>query len=324
MILIMQHNRNVLVTGGAGFIGSHIADKLISNKYKVVVIDNLSAGNKSNVNPKAIFIKGDIRDKKLTKRILKKNQIATVFHLAGQPSIINSFKNPQEDIDINFLGTINVLLASIECNITRFVYASSMTVYGNPTTLPITEATPCIPINYYGVSKYAAERFVHITAASMQTNKLNVTSFRMFNVYGPRQSLNNPYQGVLAIFLGNILRGEPITIYGDGKQARDFIFVDDVAETWVKIIENKKSFNKVYNLGNGKKTSVVELAKTLILTCGKDPKTYPIVYEDARPGDQKIIEADITLTKRDLDLKLKYDLKNGLAHTMNWAKEQQR
>jgi len=316
----MQQNKNVLVTGGAGFIGSHIVDKLIAKKYEVVVFDNLSAGKKSNINSDAHFIRGDILNKKTLFDVIKKYHIKTVLHLAGQPSIINSFTNPRNDIDTNFLGTINVIQASIENKVSRLIYASSMTVYGNPTTLPIKESDPCIPINYYGVSKYAAERFVHITAESLKKFTINVTSLRMFNVYGPRQSITNPYQGVLAIFLGNILREEPITIYGEGNQARDFIFVDDIANTWVNNIDNKLSFNKVYNLGFGKKTSVRQLANTLLLACGKDPSLYPIKFKPARPGDQQLIESDMSLATKELKLELKFNLAQGLAQTIEWAK----
>ena len=147
-----------------------------------------------------------------------------VFHVAGQASIKLSFARPETDLATNVLGTVNVLRGCIESGVPRLLHASSMTVYGEPDRIPTPEDVPCIPVSYYGVTKYAAERYVQI-AGDRPDLDLAVTSLRMFNVFGPRQSITNPYQGVLAIFIGNVLRGEPITIHGDGLQTRDFVFV---------------------------------------------------------------------------------------------------
>lgn len=312
--------KNILVTGGAGFIGSHIVDALIERKFNVIVLDNLVSGNKDFVNKKAKFIKGDICNEKTLDKLFGAYKFSAVLHLAGQPSIVNSFTSPKHDAETNFLGTMNMVTKCIEYKIDRFLYASSMTVYGNPEKLPIKETASCIPINYYGVAKYASERFVHITADRIDLkNKFNATSFRMFNVYGPRQSLNNPYQGVLAIFMGNVLRNEKITIYGDGKQARDFIFVKDVARTWVEAIENKKSFNKVINIGFGKRTHILPLAQKVIKACGKDPKSYPFKWMPDRPGNQKVVESDTSLAVKLLNFKCNFTLQEGLNETLQWA-----
>lgn len=311
--------KTVIVTGGAGFIGSHVVDKLIEKKYKVIVFDNLMTGNKKFLSQKAQFIKGDVSIKKDVEKIFKNNKIHIVLHIAGQPSIINSFTDPSLDFNTNFTGTMNMILAATKFKVKRFLYASSMTVYGNQQKLPIEETNPCIPINYYGVAKYAAERFVHITA---EKENLNATSFRMFNVYGPRQSLTNPYQGVLAIFIGNVLRKEKITIYGDGNQGRDFVFVGDVAKVWVDAIENEKSYGQIFNIGNGKQTSMLTLAKTVIKACSNDLKEYPIIFKNNRPGDQRYVEADITKAKKLLGFKPKFSLEEGLRKTLEWAKEQ--
>lgn len=146
--------KNVLVTGGAGFIGSHVVDRLVLKHYQVIVYDNLSGGNKSFINKESVFIKGDVRDKNTLLKTLSKYKINVVCHIAGQPSIVNSFNNPRSDIDTNFHGTINAVLASVESKVERFIYASSMTVYGNHVKNPISEDYSCVPISYYGISKY--------------------------------------------------------------------------------------------------------------------------------------------------------------------------
>lgn len=315
---MMKSKQVVLVTGGAGFIGSQVIDELLAKQYKIVILDNLSTGFKENIHKEAVFIEGDVTKPEDIEKVLKKHKIDIIFHIAGQPSIVNSFTDPRHDFDVNFIGTFNMIQASLIHKIQRFVYASSMTVYGNPEKLPVEETDPCVPINYYGVAKYAAERFLHITA--LKENDFKVTSFRMFNVYGPRQSLTNPYQGVLAIFMGNVLRNEPITIYGDGKQGRDFIYVEDVAKTWVNTIDIKESFGKVINIGYGKQTPILMLAKSVIKAVGENPDTYPILFKEQRPGDQRFIEADISLAEKLLSFKPTTSLDEGLVKTLSWAK----
>ncbi len=312
--------KTILVTGGAGFIGSHVVDKLIAEKYNVVVIDNLIAGHREYVNKKAKFINCDIRDIEKVDKIFKKNNFYAVLHLAGQPSIVNSFTDPFSDMNTNFLGTMNMVILSAKHRIKRFLYASSMTVYGNQNILPIKETANCVPINYYGIAKYAAERFVHTTGDRNDLDHpFNTTSFRMFNVFGPRQSLTNPYQGVLAIFMGNVLRNEPITIFGDGKHSRDFVFVEDVAKIWVDSIDNKKSYGKVFNIGSGKMLSVNSLAKIVIESCGQKFKKYKINRKAERPGNQRFVEADISEAKKILNFKPETSFKNGLLKTLAWA-----
>lgn len=313
----------VLVTGGAGFIGSHVVDRLISKKYKVIVFDNLSSGQKRYINPNAKFIRGDVRKTADLEKIFSKYKIDVVMHIAGQPSIVTSFSDPKLDFETNFTGTMNVVLSCLKHRVKRFLYASSMTVYGNQKKLPISENAPCVPINYYGIAKCAAERFVHTTSDRIDLETpFNVTSFRMFNVYGPRQSLTNPYQGVLAIFIGNVLRGEPITIYGDGKHARDFVYIDDVAKVWVDAINNKRSFGKVFNIGSGKMIDINSLAKFVISTCGKNYKEYPIIRKPERSGNQRFIQARTALAGKILRFKPKYSFELGLVETLAWARKE--
>jgi len=198
-----------------------------------------------------------------------------------------------------------------------------MTVYGKVDKLPIDENFPCRPISYYGISKYASERFVHATAERIDLKKpFNATSFRMFNVYGSRQSLTNPYQGVMAIFIGNVLRGEPVIIFGDGEQSRDFVYIDDVVDAWVNSMDNPETYGHVYNVGYGVDISVNQLTREIIRILKHNPKKYPIFYEDTRPGDQRQMKASIESLKRALGWKPRFDIKKGLDQTIRWAKEQ--
>src|SRR5262249_42995599 len=161
------------------------------------------------------------------------------------------FSDPALDLRTNVQGTIRVLQLCVRHRVPRLLYASSMSVYGNTDVVPTPEETPCLPVSYYGISKYAGERYVHATAERADLAfDFHVTSFRMYNVYGPRQALDNPYQGVLGIFLGNLLRGDPITIYGDGEQSRDFVYVGDVVGAWAGALGNPASHGQVFNLGS--------------------------------------------------------------------------
>ncbi len=219
---------NILTTGGAGFIGSHMAERLVTDGHHVVVVDNEATGRAENVPSGAHYVRGDVTDQACLEDIFASG-LDAVFHVAGQVSLIRSFTDPQVDLRTNIGGTVNVLQLCVKYRVPRLLYASSMTVYGSTDVLPTPEGTPCRPVSYYGITKYAAERYVHTTAERVDLDfEFRVTSFRMYNVYGPRQALDNPYQGVLGIFLGNLLRGEPITIFGDGTQSRDFIYIDDI------------------------------------------------------------------------------------------------
>ncbi len=230
--------RRILVTGGAGFIGSHIVDRLVERGFRVVVIDNESTGKREQVNPAAEFIAGDVRQPADLAPIFAAG-VDAVLHIAGQASIRLSFNDPANDLNVNTLGTINVLQQCIAHRVPRLLFASSMTIYGNTDVVPTPETTAPDPVSYYGVTKYAAERYVHLTAQRRDLDfSFNVTSLRMFNIYGERQSLTNAYQGVFAIFTGNVLRGEPIKIHADGEQSRDFLHIDDAARAWVDAIDN--------------------------------------------------------------------------------------
>ena len=310
--------KTVLVTGGAGFIGSHLVDRLLAEGHGVTVLDNLATGSRENVAGEATFVEGDVGDREVVSQVFANDRYDAVFHIAGQASIRLSFAQPEIDLQTNVVGTVNVLRGCIENGVPRIVNASSMTAYGEPSEIPTHEDVACVPVSYYGVTKYAAERYAHVTGARPDVD-LSVTSLRMFNVYGPRQSISNPYQGVLAIFIGNVLRGEPITIHGDGSQSRDFVFVDDVVTAWMRALGEPAMRGAVLNVGSGVETSVNELADAVLAAFGESRDTWEIRHEDIQLGDQRRACANVDAigchgwspTIRLVD---------GVARTVDWAR----
>ncbi len=315
--------RTCLVTGGAGFIGSHIADRLIEEGYRVIIIDNESTGLRENVPLKATYLLGDVtRLDDLDKAF--SYGIDVVFHIAGQASTIRSFDDPIDDLTVNVVGTINVLKMCLKYRVPRLMYASSMTVYGYPGDIPTPETEPCKPISYYGITKYAAERYVHATADRVDLDfEFRVTSFRMFNVYGERQSLENPYQGVVSIFIANVLNREPITIHSDGEQSRDFVHIQDVVDAWMAALDNEAAYGQVFNLGTGTRRSINELVDVTLAAFDHSRVTYPVRYAPVRPGDQRHMAADITKASRILGWRPKVAFAEGMERTIRWAVRRQ-
>ena len=315
----MTHRR-VLVTGGAGFIGSHLVDGLLEAGHSVCVIDNESTGNRDNVAPAADFVRGDVRSGDDLRRAFDPIPDA-VFHVAGQASIKLAYADPGEDLGVNVGGTIKILEQCLELDVPRLVFAGSMTIYGNPARVPTPEEEPPAPVSFYGTTKYAAERYVHLTGARTDLDPgLAVTCLRMFNVFGPRQSLSNPYQGVLAIFLGNLLRGEPIRIDGDGEQSRDFVFIDDVVRAWIACLDEPRSVGKILNLGSGTPTTINALCDAVLDQFGHSRSTYSVATGEQQQGDVRASAADITAIREVLDWAPKVDLGEGLRQTVEWAK----
>lgn len=313
-------SKHILVTGGAGFIGSHVTDLLIARGYRVTVFDNESTGKRADVNPQATFVHGDVRDEATLETVFKTG-IDAVIHIAGQASIRLSFMHPEADLNVNTLGTINVIKQCIKYRVGRLLFASSMTIYGTPEIAPTPETAFPAPVSYYGVTKYAAERFAHITATRKDLDfEFNVTSFRMFNVYGERQSLTNAYQGVFAIFMGNVLRGEPINIHSDGEQSRDFVHVSDVARAWVDAIDNPKTYGEVMNIGTGRPISVNRLCDMVLDAFGYSRQTYTVNHHPAQPGDIRVSSADITKAHTLLGWQPTIAFEDGMKETIIWAK----
>lgn len=312
--------RRALVTGGAGFIGSHLAERLIRDGYTVGVLDDLSTGRREFVPGGADLLVGDVRDRDAVERAFARVP-DVVAHIAGQASTVRSFDDPGWDLQVNAVGTLNVLDACLRHRVPRFLLASSMTVYGHPERLPVGEDQPPRPISYYGVGKWAAERSALLTGERTDLPApFRATAFRMFNVYGERQSLTNPYQGVLGIFLGNVLRGEPIRIFGDGEQSRDFVHVDDVADAWARAIDTPATFGGAINLGCGERVSINDLVDAVLRACGTDRGRYPVLHGPPRPGDQRHMCADLSRARELLGYRPAVDLASGLARTLAWAR----
>jgi UDP-glucose 4-epimerase len=313
-------NRRVLVTGGAGFIGSHLVDGLLDADFSVCVIDNESTGSRGNVAADADFVHGDVRDDDDLQEAFDPVPDA-VFHIAGQASIRLAYADPEADLGVNVTGTVKILDRCLALGVPRLVFASSMTVYGTPSRVPTPEDESPDPVSFYGVTKYAAERYVQLTGARTDLDSsLAVTSLRMFNVFGSRQSLSNPYQGVLAIFLGNLLRGEPIRIDGDGEQSRDFVFIDDVVRVWIACLDDPRSVGRVFNLGSGMPTSVNALCDAILDQFGHTRSTYPVTSAAQQQGDVRSSAADITAIREALDWAPRVSFAEGLQRTVTWAR----
>lgn len=314
----------ILVTGGAGFIGSHMSHRLVNDGHDVVVLDNESTGLRSNVPAQATYVKGDVGRLEDLEAAFD-GGLDAVFHIAGQVSLIRSFTDPVVDLQTNVGGTLNALQLCVRHRVPRLLYASSMTVYGADETLPTPEDTPCAPISYYGITKYAGERYVHTTADRVDLDfEFHVTSFRMYNVYGPRQALDNPYQGVLGIFLGNLLRGEPLTIFGDGEQSRDFIYIDDIVDAWTTAVDRPSTYGGIFNLGSGERLSISDLADHALTAVGRDRSNGAVLYKEGRPGEQRHVEADTTRAKLTFGWQPRVPFEEGLAKTVRWAEEEAR
>jgi UDP-glucose 4-epimerase len=313
----MSAPRSALVTGGAGFIGSHLADHLIEGGYAVTVLDNLATGRAADVPDGATFVEGDVRNPEDVDRAFA-GGIDVVCHLAGQASIRRAWDDPGADLSVNVLGTLNIIAGCRRHHTNRLLYASSMTVYGNPTAIPTPEGADIAPVSCYGITKYAGERYVMLAGAEGDP-RLDVTAFRMFNVYGPRQSLTNPYQGVLAIFLGNVLRGEPVCIHSDGEQSRDFVFVGDVCRAWCDAIDTPGAIGRVFNLGSGRDTSVNALCDAVLARVGATRQSYDISSAPAQPGDIRRSVADVSDIGRTLGWAPQVDLDRGMSETVRWA-----
>jgi len=305
----------VLVTGGAGFIGSHLVEELINRGQTVIVVDNLSTGKIENIpcSEKVIFIEGDVSDKKFVKELFSFYSFDKIFHLAAVASVAKSVEFPEETHRTNFDATLYLLESSLG-KVNKFIFASSAAVYGDLPDLPKREDMPVKPLTPYAVDKYASERYV---INAFRLYGLNSTAVRFFNVFGEKQDPSSPYSGVISIFIDKIKRfnaGEDveIVIYGDGKQTRDFIYVKDVVKALIYLSENKYSSGEVFNIGTGYSVSLLELLNTLKEIVKNVP---PLRFEEERKGDVKHSKADITKLKK-LGFIPRFTLKEGLRKLM--------
>ncbi|MEM2522658.1 MAG: SDR family oxidoreductase [Candidatus Bathyarchaeia archaeon] len=299
----------VLVTGGAGFIGSHMVDRLLADGFEVIVLDNLRSGRLENVDHHMgrrgfRFVHGDIRDVNLVKRLV--SDVDYVVHLAALVSVPESLRDPVLTYDINVNGTLNLLKACVGRDVKRFVYASSCAVYGDAVDLPIKETCPARPISPYGASKLKAENCV---LEYFENFGLESVCLRYFNVYGPRQ-VHSEYSGVITQFINRIKRDLSLIIFGDGEQTRDFVHVEDVVEASMLALKREKVAGEVFNIGTGLATSINQLAHMLLELANRND--LKILHVEARKGEVRHSVADVSKAREKLGYKPKVELRNGL------------
>jgi UDP-glucose 4-epimerase len=302
-------SKSALVTGGAGFIGSHLVDRLVAEGYFVKVIDDLSTGQLANIAGhveagRVEFLRGDIRDLELIKKAVL--DVDVVAHLAALTSVPFSMTNPDLVYDVNVSGSLNLIFNAIEAGVDRFVFASSCAVYGDTTVLPVSESAAFKPLSPYAESKLAIERCLRGLGSR---GALDSVVLRFFNVYGPRQGLSE-YSGVITKFFNCAKSRQPLVVYGDGSQTRDFVNVVDVVEGIYAAIIVGSAVGESFNIGTGKPTSVDDLAYTVLDLTGA---AVGVRYEPARVGDINESYADIIKAKRLLSFEPKVLLREGLA-----------
>ena len=302
-----------LVTGGAGFIGSHLVEFLLAQGGQVRILDDFSTGRRENITPflkRIVLFEGDLCDEDLVARATKGADF--VFHQAAIPSVARSVSEPLASNRANVEGTLNLLVASEKAKVKRFVYASSSSVYGSAGPLPRTEDLPLDPISPYGVSKLAGECYARVWS---QLFGLETVVLRYFNIFGPRQNPQAQYAAVIPKFISAVLNARPPTIYGDGEQSRDFTYVENVVlANWLAIHSSSVS-GEVFNVACGERTTVNQLARLINEIVGTNLKS---IHSEPRPGDVPHSYADITKARRLLGFEPGIDLKEGLKKTIEY------
>lgn len=305
---------NVLVTGGAGFIGSHLVDALVEKGYGVIVVDNLSSGKVSNLNSYALFYEQSVEDEEMMERIFSLHKPEYVFHLAAQASVAVSVREPSRDAKVNILGSLVLLEKSVKHGVKKFIFSSTGgAIYGEEVKVfPTPETEIPKPVSPYGIAKLCVEKYLEFFAREYG---LKYTSLRYSNVYGPRQ---DPYgeAGVVAIFVERMLKDEPVLIYGDGEYVRDYVYVKDVVEA--NLLAMERGDNEVFNIGTGRGTTVNELFRMLKELTGyrRDP-----VYAPPRKGDVRKSVLDCRKAKEILGWEPKVSLEEGLAMTVEYFRK---
>jgi UDP-glucose 4-epimerase len=302
----------VLITGGAGFIASQIADALIEQGREVVIVDDLSHGSITNINPKAKFYKVDIRDQNLNE-IFAKERPQIVNHHAARTSVTHSLSKPTDDAEVNILGALNLLQNCVKWGIKKIIYASSGgAIYGEPVYLPCDESHPIAPLSPYGVSKYTVELYIN---SYLNNFGLNHTILRYANVYGPRQ-ISTGEAAVVAKFAHQMLMGNDISINGNGEQARDFVYVGDIVRANIMAMEQTK--NEVYNLGTGKTISVNQIFSLLKSMIGynREPRYLPAIK-----GEIFNTSLNAAKAKKELEWVAETNFNDGLKATVDFYKK---
>lgn len=312
----MAITSKVLVTGGAGFIGSNLADDLIRQGAKVVIIDNLVTGFRENleeITGDFDFIEGDLNDPAALKKALEGVEI--VFHEAALPSVPRSVADPAETHQACVNGTFSLLLGSKEAGVKRVIYAASSSAYGDQATLPKVESMRPEPLSPYSAAKLVGEYYCSVFN---QVYGLETLSLRYFNVFGPRQNPSSQYSGVISRFIDALMKDEPPVIYGDGEQTRDFTYITNVTDANIKAAQTTLGLGGVANVANGERVSLNELLEVMKLVTGEND-VVPI-YEDARKGDVVHSQADNTRAREWFGYEKLVGLEEGIAKTIDWWK----
>lgn len=306
-------SKNVLITGGAGFIGSHLTELLIQfpSEYNLIVFDNLSSGKLANIPAGVEFIEGDIRSKAL-ENVFKSKDIHTVVHLAAQTMVSYSISHPDIDAEINISGGINVIQLMLKYGVSDIIFSSSAAVYGDGLPLPIKESYSAKPTSFYGLSKLTFENYLNLYS---QISNLNFTVLRFANVYGPRQG-DSGEGGVISVYTKKIIEKQPLKIFGDGLQTRDFIYVADIARAIKHCIDHPKK-SCIYNVSTNKQTSLLDLIDAFIKVSGEQ---LDVQYEPAKIGDIYKSVLDNSLICES-ELELSTSLETGLKLTLNSFKQ---
>jgi len=307
---------NYLITGGAGFIGSHLAEALVLAGHTVRIFDNFRTGRRGNlagIRGKAEILKGDVRDRRAVQAAVR--GMDYIFHQAALVSVAESVEHPEETLDVNVNGTLNILQAARRAKVRRVVMASSCAVYGAG-AVPARETQAPMPLSPYAVSKLAGET---LCLSFYYSYGLPVTCLRYFNVFGPRQDPHSPYSGVIAIFSSHVVTGKPVTIYGDGRQTRDFIFVADIVRANLAACESERAAGQAMNVGSGRGRSLLELRSELV---SLRAAPLPVQYAAARPGDIYHSRSDPSLAKRLTGFQARTDFRSGLASTLQWQQSE--
>ena len=313
----LMKNEKVVVTGGAGFVGSNIVRKLIEGGAWVIVLDDFYTGDEKNLPPAGRgleIIKGSVTDFELVRDVIK--HATVVIHEAAR-NIIVSTRNPREDYEVNIGGTLNVLLAGREVGVRRIVYSSSASVYGNPRYLPINEDDATNMLSPYAVSKFAGENYCK---AFYESYGLSTAVVRYSNVYGPAQRPDNPYCGVVSKFFESAMAGEPPRIHGDGEQTRDFTYVDDVVEGTLLAAFSPKAEGQVYNVGTGRETTVNQLARLILEITGAGVEPVWIDRRDIDNIRRRVV--NIEKIRRELRWAPSVTIEQGLRRTYQWLTDQ--
>ncbi|HVP17113.1 MAG TPA: SDR family oxidoreductase [candidate division Zixibacteria bacterium] len=314
----MSKLSRVLVAGGAGFIGSHIADRLLDQDIAVTVLDNLYTGRMENIehrkgNRKFRFVRGNVKNFNLVKRLVK--NVDAVFNEAAVVSVPRSLENPLLANEVNVGGTLNLLKASLDSGVKRFVQASSASVYGNTETLPVDETLAPNPVSPYAVAELAAENYAKVF---WRAYGLETVCLRYFNVYGPRQ-IFSVYSGATTIFLNTLLQDQHPIIFGDGNQTRDFVYVEDVVEANMLALNTEKAVGETCNIATGTPHTINELIQKIREKLGKQLKP---IYKNPRQGDIRDSYASIEKAKRMLGYKPKFSLEKGITKLVKYYQKE--